>query len=266
MRFRWWLLGVAAALTVMAEPAAAQLVSHRALYTLSMGAARAGSGVNAIRGTMSLELQEVCEGWTLNQRMRFQVFDGEGEPIDTDISFSSWEARDGLHYRFTLRSLRNGEVSEELRGGARLAAHGKGGKAEFTKPEGQTIDLPPGTLFPTEHSLVLIRAAEAGERHVSRPVFDGATFDGAMDISAAIGSPHPPEPAGSTTIDKVVERPSWRMRLAIFKPGDRNAEPDYETSVWMLDNGVGRDFVFDYSDFSIKAQLTRLDALPKPQC
>ena len=34
----------------------------------------------------------------------------------------------------------------------------------------------------------------------------------------------------------------------------------------LLDNGVARDFIFEYSDFSIRAKLDRLEALPKPKC
>jgi hypothetical protein len=33
-----------------------------------------------------------------------------------------------------------------------------------------------------------------------------------------------------------------------------------------MDNGIGLEFVFDYKDFSIDAQLERLEPLPKPRC
>src|SRR5262249_43926942 len=60
-------LGFAAAL-VASVPACAQIVSHRAAYSLSLGAARANSGITAVEGAMVFDWQEVCEGWTLNQR------------------------------------------------------------------------------------------------------------------------------------------------------------------------------------------------------
>jgi hypothetical protein len=137
---------------------------------------------------MFIEWQEVCDGWTINQRMRFQMADSEGDRSDTDISFSSWESRDGLSYRFTMRSMRDGEVNETLRGRASLEGKGKGGKAVFAEPEGLELDLPAGTLFPTEHTLELIRLGEAGDRHLSRMVFDGATDDGALEVNAIIGA------------------------------------------------------------------------------
>lgn len=250
-----------------AAPAGAQAIaSHRAAYTLSLGSAKS-SGISGLRGAMTIDWQEVCGGWTISQRMRFQIFDEDGESIDNDISFSSWEASDGLAYRFTMRAMRNGEVSEELRGRAELAGKGKGGKAVFTMPEEETIELSPGTIFPTEHTVEVIRRAQAGETMVSRQVFDGATLDGALEISALITSRHPPMKPANPAIDAaLVGRPSWNVRMAFFKNDEQAPEPEYETSLRLLDNGVGLDFLFDYRDFSIQATLAQLEPLPKPKC
>ena len=66
-----------------AAPAAeANLASHRAAYSLSLGAAKI-TGVSAIDGAMSVDWQETCDGWTMAQRMRFRVFDADGESIST---------------------------------------------------------------------------------------------------------------------------------------------------------------------------------------
>jgi hypothetical protein len=34
----------------------------------------------------------------------------------------------------------------------------------------------------------------------------------------------------------------------------------------LLDNGVSRDMVIDYGDYSIRAKLDDIEALPKPGC
>src|SRR5271163_936776 len=106
---------------------AAEIAPHRASYTLSLGASKSAGGVVDLDGAMYIEWQEVCDGWTINQRMRFNMTDSDGERTDNDINFSSWEAKDGLSYQFTLRSLRDGEVDETLRGRAVLDGKGKGG-------------------------------------------------------------------------------------------------------------------------------------------
>ncbi len=253
-------------LGLLAGSAAAQITSHRAAYSLSLGAARAGSGVIGVTGAMLLDWQQSCEGWTLHQRMRFQLADGEGGSVDSDLNFSSWEARDGLSYRFTMRSLRNGELEEELRGRADLDAKDRSGKASFQLPAGQVMELPPGTLFPTEHTVLLLDRARNGETLLSRPVFDGSTLDGSLDINAIIGPQQPGQPSDNPQLDAAAARPGWRVRMAFFKPGSEAPVPEYEVGMMLLDNGIARDFLFEYGDFSIRAKLERLEALPKPEC
>ena len=259
-------LGVLGSAPVLdaASARGAEIASHRAAYTLSLDKSKSSAGIVAIEGAMVIEWQEVCDGWTLAQRMRFQAFDGEGNVLDNEISFSSWESRDGRTYRFSTRTVRNGEESEIIRGRAELAGRGKAGEATFTEPERQVMTLSPGTMFPTEHSLALIEAAQAGERVIARTVFDGATVDGALVINAVIGPPLGAEPPVKAGIEEVVKRPAWRVRMAFFKPNEPS--PEYETSMRMLDNGIGTEFVFDYDEFAIKAVLDRLEALPKPGC
>ena len=52
--------------------------------------------------------------------------------------------------------------------------------------------------------------------------------------------------------------------MAFFKPG--GSQPEYETAIRMVDNGVGIEFLFDYGDFSIRAKLDNLEELPAPRC
>ncbi|HEX9466159.1 MAG TPA: DUF1849 family protein [Alphaproteobacteria bacterium] len=257
-------LGIA--LFAGAPALSAEIVPHRASYTLTLGGAKSSSGVVDIQGAMYIEWQEVCDGWTINQRMRFQMTDSDGERTDNDINFSSWEAKDGLSYRFTLRSLRDGEVDETLRGRAVLEGSGKGGKAVFVEPQGLEIELPPGTLFPTEHTLVLIRMAEKGEQQVARMVFDGATRDGALEVNAIIGSKTTEVAAQPQIASAIGARPAWHVRMAFFKDDDRTGAPEYETGLRLQDNGVGRDYTFEYPEFAIKSRLDLLEALPRPKC
>src|SRR5215472_16826127 len=103
-------------------------------------------------------------------------------------------AQDGLRYRFNQKQMRNGELDQETRGEAKLDGPGKGGVAEFTKPQPQTLKLESGVLFPSAHTIVLIDAARRGENFVTRQVFDGATDENAVQVSAAIGLKVTPAP------------------------------------------------------------------------
>jgi hypothetical protein len=259
-------VALAGATTPAPADAGPAIASHRASYVLSLGPTKSNSTVTGLSGGMYLDWHDTCEGWIIEQRMRFEMVDTDGDAIDSEITFSSWEAHDGLSYRFTMRTVRDGDVTEELRGRAKLDGKGKGGKATFSLPENLELDLAAGTIFPTEHSIVLLEQALAGVQQFSRQVFDGATVDGSLDVNAVIGMPVKEETRSNAKVSKIADRPSWRVRMAFFKPGENSSEPEYETSIRMLDNGVGMEFVFDYGEFSIRARMDSLEELPTPRC
>jgi hypothetical protein len=160
--------------------------------------------------------------------------------------------------------------NEEIRGEARLDGVGKGGTAEFTRPEAATLSLPAGVLFPTRHTMVLIDQAKAGEQMVTRQLFDGSDVANAEEISAFIG-PQIPAPAGKPAASgpksPLLNRPSWRIRLAFFPFSTRaDGLPDYEETIQLLDNGVVGEMLFDYGDYVIRAKLDDIEALPRPNC
>jgi len=255
-----------AAITVSAPITnSAEIAPHRALYTMTLGSARNDSGVVDARGTMDYEWGETCDGWTIEQRYRLKMSYGETPDVNIVSSFVTWEAKDGTRYRFNQKQTRNGELDQEIRGEARLDGLGKEGVAEFTKPQAQTLKLAPGALFPSAHTILLIDAARAGENFISRQVFDGATDDNAVQVSAAIGVRLTADPAAASR-SPLLERPGWRIRLAFF-PADANAErPDYELGMRLLDNGVSQDMVIDYGEYSIRAKLDDIEPLAKPGC
>ena len=250
----------------LAAPAeAAEIAPHRALYTMSLGNARSDSGVVDAHGTMDYEWGETCEGWTIEQRYRLKMRYAETSDVDIVSSFVTWESKDGLRYRFNQKQTRNGEVDQEIRGEARLDGPGTGGVAEFTKPQPQILKLEPGVMFPSAHTILLIDSAHAGENFVSRLIFDGATDENAVQVSAVIGGKLTADPAAATR-SPLLERPGWRVRLAFF-PVDASAEkPDYELGMRLLDNGVSQDMVIDYGEYSIRARLDDIEPLSKPNC
>ena len=156
-----------------------------------------------------------------------------------------------------------------MRGEATLNGVGKGGKVEFTKPNQSALDLAPGVIFPTAHTILLIERAAAGEAFVGKKLFDGSSDENAVDVTAVIGAPMTAEAGAAEEPVKspLLARPSWRMRLAFFPAEAGNDDkPDYELGMRLLDNGVSRDMVLDYGDFAIKAILEKIEALPKPNC
>ena len=257
-----------------ATPAGVQIAAHRALYTMSLAGSKTDSGVTGAHGQMGYQWGETCDGWTVEQRYELTINYAESQDVNIVSNFVTWESKDGLRYRFNQKETRNGTVDEEIRGSAQLDGPGKGGTITFEKPKPQTMKLPAGALFPSAHTILLIQKAEAGENFVSRQVFDGATVEGAVLVSAVIGPKIEPKTKAEPTAanepppleDPVLQRPGWRMRLAFF-PADPKAEkPDYELGMLLLDNGISHDMVIDYGDYTIKAKLNKIEALGKPHC
>ncbi len=272
------------ALAVETRPSSGvDIAAHRALYTMSLDHAKTDSGVTGAHGEMGYQWGETCDGWTVEQRYELTISYAESQDVKIVSNFVTWESKDGLHYRFNQKETRNGTVDEEIRGSAQLDGPGKGGTATFEKPQPQTMKLPPGALFPSAHTILLIQKAEAGDNFVSRQVFDGATVEGAVLVSAVIGAKVEPKSnaasdvnadpktkpdpnAPGTLDDPVLQRPGWRIRLAFF-PADQNAEkPDYELGMLLLDDGISRNMKIDYGDYTIRAKLAKIEPLGKPHC
>jgi hypothetical protein len=214
---------------------------------------------------MYVDWVDACDGWSSSQRLQLKLFDSAKPAVEINSRFASWESRDGLSFRFSLASTENGVPDKQFSGEASLQAPGLPGRAEFTGRDAAKMDLPAGTVFPARHMMDLIDAAAAGDKIVSRIVFDGTTTEGPFEINAVIGHKRnaaPEEPA----IPKEIDQSYWRMRLAFFKLGGEETTPFYETSVELLDNGIARDMDLDYGDSVIGAKLERVEVLNRPKC
>jgi hypothetical protein len=245
------------------------LVPHRATYDMKLSVARPNSGIVEVKGNMVLETNDSCDGWEIKQRIKLTFLRNDGEEFETDSNFTSYESKDGLQLRFSVRNAQNDEVEEELRGQADLEGQGGKGRASFSLPEARSFDLPAGTLFPTTHLARVIKHAREGDKSVSYKVFDGARLDGAFQVNAVIGKP-PRIPPGTppTRGDVALMRgqPAWSVRFAFFAAGDQGAQPEYELALDLLGNGIARSMLLDYGDFAVDARLIQLQALPRPKC
>jgi EipB-like len=250
-----------------AAPAAtaAEIAPHRALYRMTLGAVRNDSGVVDARGAMVYQWGETCDGWTIEQHYRLKLHYAQSGDADVVSRFVTWESKDGLRYRFNEKETRNGDVDEEIHGEAQLDGFGKAGVARFSQPRAAMLRLAPGVLFPSAHTILLIDKARAGATFISRQVFDGSAAENAVQVSAFIGNTVAAEPA-SAKLNPLLMRPGWNIRLAFFPADSKAEEPDYELGMVLLDNGISRDMVIDYGDYTISAKLDDIEALKKPAC
>ncbi|MSP83456.1 MAG: DUF1849 family protein [Alphaproteobacteria bacterium] len=196
--------------------AAATLLPHRAIYDMRLASPRGQSGVEDVSGRLTVEWADVCDGWTVDQRLALVVdFGEEMGPLRTYSTFVSWESKDGLAFRFEDRTWHSDGGRERLGGMARLPGPGASGEAHLTGSEETVIALPGSTMFPTHHSLELIDRARAGEIYVVRLLFDGSSTEEVSEVATAIGAEEP-TPADAVPVPGADS--GWPMRLAFF-PG-----------------------------------------------
>jgi hypothetical protein len=253
-------------------PAVLELTPHRAVYAMALNATKPGGGVTGASGAMSYKFGDSCDGWTVENRTALTFAYSDGAPVATTWDFVTWESKDGLHYRFRVRSTRDGVVSEEINGVANLDGVGKGGVVKFTLPEQKTMRLPKGTLFPTEHTIRLLENAQKGEHMLQRILFDGTGADGPFDVNAVIGRLFPananisPAAANPAINPALLSAPSWHMEMAFFAPAANEPTPDYEVALRYYQNGVADEVIQSFGNFSLKGTLQKLEPLPKPDC
>jgi hypothetical protein len=111
--------GVAGALSCGGAEAA-EIVPHHAVYSMSLGATHGDAGVTGAGGTMAYQWGETCDGWTVEQRYRLKMAYAESSDVSISSNFVTWEAKDGLKYRFNQKETRNGTDNDEFRGVAKL--------------------------------------------------------------------------------------------------------------------------------------------------
>ncbi len=250
------------------EASKVKITPHRAIYTMSLSSVKNGSNITGVSGRMLFEWSDVCDGWAVQQHLQLHFSYAEGDESDVTSTVVSWESKDGKRYNFNVRRISDGKQTDLFRGKAVMNADG--GLVTYSEPKNKTMKLTADTIFPSAHTQTLIQKAEAGERLFSRRVFDGSDEDGSNDISAFIG----PEQAHlqATEVNQklksnaLLDQPDWPVRMAFFKLKTDTGAPDYEMNLTLMANGVARDMMLDYGDFSVTGKLSDIESIPLPDC
>ncbi len=255
-------LAVLATLLLLALPAAAapppvRLAAHQALYRLTLVDGR-GKVVGAV-GAMGYEVIDACHSWNVRQRLAMTVTNTDGTSTHMVSDYVTSEAKNGLTLRFHTTQRADDAITSETQGEARLDHPGGPGVADYAKPEVKQVALPPGTLFPMAHTAALIRAAEAGQKFFTLPVFDGTD-----DTGAELSSIVPLERRGPTAGQwaALAALPSVVVHIAFFGSDPTKMLPDYEVGMRYWSNGVADDLRMDFGDFVMAGKLIGFRLLP----
>jgi hypothetical protein len=277
---RWLVLPVAlflgGAFTGHAQALAAKepskLVAHRAIYEMTLKDARSASGITGIDGRMVFEFTgSVCDGYSLNMRMVTHMTDSQGQTNLTDLRSSTWEQGDGQKFRFQSAQYLNEKLGDVTMGRAVRERPNEAVKVKLSQPAQAELNLSGQVLFPTQHSLALLKAAQAGQVLLQARIYDGSEKGQKVyETTAFIGTKV--QPRGDADLEVAAkekglgELASWPMSIGYFEPKGGDLTPSYQIDFRLYENGVSRELLIDYGDFSIHGTLTALEYLKSPDC
>lgn len=259
---------------------AVEIAPHQAIYEMSLGDIQVGTEVNDVSGRMLFRWSDVCEGWEIEQRYVLEFTYSEGASISISSAYETWEAKDGSAFNFNYQTKNNGQLDENIQGVASLPGGGEAGAARYTSPDAESQILPAETFFPSAHTAELIALAQKGTRFFSAWMFDGTDVQTAVELSAVIGHPIPPDSAdgkaegdagtldadAQSVRDALRDVRSWPVHLAFFPVDTQIAEPESEMSMRVYENGIVDELVIDYGDFQIDGRLATLELLTGGGC
>lgn len=268
------ILAVLAGSAVPLAPAWAvvPLQPHRAVYDLSLDKASDRSGITGITGRMVYEFNgSACEGYTVQFRFVTQISTNDISRL-TDQQTTTFEDAQGKTFSFVTKSFVDQALDKEVKGTATRDPNGL--TVALDKPQKNSFELG-ATQFPTQHLVELIGKAEKGETFYETSLFDGSEdADKVMTTTVIVGKrletakDDPERPALATlAADKV-----WPVDIAYFDESKKDGGedlPEYRISFKLHENGITRDLVMDYGDFSMTGKLVNLslfDQAPQSNC
>lgn len=235
-----------------------QLQPHRAYYTITMmGHPDLSSEVSDVRGTMMVEFNKVPKGWTVQQLSEIWRYRTDDSVEHIRWGYVTWEADDGVLFKFNTFRKVDGQLVEDIRGIAKRI--GKLTKVIYQKPEKKTLQLPENVLFPVQHTKGFLQAAQMGEHMFPSIVFDGSNVEGAAEMNTFIGAKK--VVAGNPMVEndhQCANQPFWPVHFTIYGPGE---EPIYVTNQEILPNGIIKQYVIENDGIKIRGVLERIELL-----
>jgi hypothetical protein len=259
-RLAVFVLAASPALSAGHAVAGTPLAPHRAVYDLVLDNASDRSGITGLSGRMVYEFNgSPCDGYTVKFRFVTQIDTGENTRL-TDQQTTTFEDGDGKTFSFVTKSFVDQSLDREVKGTATRDASGV--KVDIEKPEKADLQLA-ATQFPTQHLEELIKKANAGETFYETNLFDGSDDANKVMTTTVIvgkkadadqGDPELPALKGLAK-DKY-----WPVDIAYFDESKKGGEeiPEYRISFKLHENGLTRDLVMDYGDFTMTGKLVNL--------
>ena len=261
------MMGALVAVTFALPVAAQDMQPHRAVYSATM--LERGKPGGGAPGTYAFELRTTCDGYVMNQRMRLEI-DGPKGSVVSEQQSQMTESRDGKKLHFEHRSTVNGRLASQFKGEATVDDDGRG-QARYSEPEGQSVALPAGTMFPVALARSTIRHAKAGDGGFDALFFYGEKVKPPQAVNVLIGRVPKrladlPIPDGADGLVNGHNRIYYRGGFFDSQPKGQGEQAAFEMSSLVLDNGIELYGTHEEGEGGIEYRISRLESLPKPTC
>ncbi len=267
LRFKEAVFGIAVLVGALGFPTPAvmaDLVPHRAVYSLVLGKGDTSGRFVSVGGAVKTMLEKTCDAWITAEQIVMQVETQAGGQLLQNLKYTGWESFDGKLYRFAAHSRTNNE-SKSYKGSARSDPK-KPGEAVYSLPKKMTRELPPGTHFYFGLTSWLIERAKAGVSRAETVVFDGTDEEGPQRAIIFIVPLDKNSDKVENSLGPLLKRPGWNIRIAFYPIDSRGGVPDYEVQAVVLDNGVTPRLELIFTDFTAIQKLEKIEALELPNC
>ena len=252
-----------------AAAADAWFTPHRGIYRMSLISAESSSGIIGASGDMYFEWTDTCDGWNVNQHTSLYLASSQEKSNQIGLTFSGWEAKDGMELRFHASHIANGVIVDKVAGEARLSSRDGAGTVTYTKPKGLAVALPEGTVFPSEYSRRMMARMNEGASGYSALMFDGSSIEGTYDVTTFFAAPRLralPGAGDGEAGEEAVKEKVWPVRMAYFPLLGGDIEPDFEVGALINGRGVAHRYDIDYGNFAVRAELEKYEEISAPDC
>ena len=269
---------VAASQPTAAAPSADTVVlaPHRAIYDLKLAQSNGSRGSRRCAAASCTIFRAMpATAIELQFRQVSELDSEEGKTALSDLRSTTWEAGNAKTFRFNSENLVDDKRTDTVDGHAERNA--KTVAINLSKPKDKNFTVPVSAVFPTEHMRRIIAAAREGKTILDFPVYDGSeTGEKLYNTLTVIGQPIAPGQEAAGRCGGQDPRTCQAHPLAgdhqLFRARDAAAEqtgeqtPVYAISFELYENGISRALVLDYTDFTIKGEMTSLEMKKVKPC
>ena len=247
------------------------LKPHRAVYDVTLENAEDRSGINGMKGRIVYEVKgNECEGISIRYRF-VTTIETDRDQFTTDQQTATYESPDGKEFSFETKSFVNDQADQKISGNAELKNDEI--KVALKGEAPRELNLGQG-VFTTTHLVDILNNAQNGERFVTHDVFDGSgDADKILNSASVIGTAKlvetPLEGEDPKILEGLKSKEAWPVSMSYFdKQLDNTGEavPIYEASFLLYENGITRQLMMRYPDYSLRASLTELDYYKADAC